>query len=290
MSGSQPTDEQILEAMQASGFLMEQEVATQVEDLGFHVHPSRAFKDSEEGKSREIDVWGIRRFLLDEDRKFSAYSELIIECKNSSNPYVFLTRRKGESDTFFVPPEMRFPVKNYEARKDLGNGRGQLKYFDPFDEYGFSESHPFFVKEQKAVQFCRIDRKGKDWAANHGGLYDSLFIPLLKALKSRQADTAPRSANEEWKNAWFFYPIIVVRGRLLEIDSMAEHPAPVEVPMVPFVRHMESQDIKGRYLVYFVNENALADFVNEVVIPIEERLKSIDTDELLTKERNWRDD
>lgn len=287
---AQPSDDQIMEAMHASGFLMEQDVATRVEDLGFHVHPSRAFQDVDEGKSREIDVWAIRRFLEDKDKKLLGYSELILEFKNSGNPYVFLSRRKSEADSYFLPPEMRFPIKNYEARKDLGGGRSLNRYIYPFREYGFDETHPFFQKEQKAVQFCRIDRKSKDWAANHGGLYDALFMPLLKALKSRQAETAPRSIKEEWKKAWFFYPIIVVRGRLLEIDSMSEDPRPVEVPMVPFVRHMESKKIEGRYLIYFVNEASLDEFIENVVVPTEERFLNIDREELLTVEREWREE
>lgn len=289
MSGSQPTPEEIIEAMQASGFLMEQDVATKIEDLGFNVHTARAFNDSDEGKSREIDVWAIRRFIHDEETHFSAYSELIIECKNSANPYVFLTRRKSEADAAFIPPEMRFPIDKYQAKKTIGGGGTHVRYFEAFKEFNYSEVHPFFTKDQKAVQFCRIDRKGKSWEANHGGLYDSLFYPILKAFKSRQGVASRMARDGKNPLAWFFFPIIVVRGRLLEIDAMSENPVPVEVPMVPFVRHMESHEIKGRYLVYFVNESALADFVQNVVLPIERRLEAIDRERLLSNETHWRE-
>jgi hypothetical protein len=289
LSGAQPTEEQIMEAVKASGFLMEQEVATKIEDRGFHVHPARAFEDPDEGKSREIDVWAIRRFIHDEERKLNAYSELIVECKNNNNPYVFITRRKSEADDHFGPPELSFPLEKFEAKKDLGGGRARVRYIYPFDEYGFKEVHPFYQFGNKAVQFCRIDRNGGSWSANHGGLYDAMFLPILKALKSRQADIKPRSIKEEWKTAWFFYPIIVVRGKLLEVDSMAAEPKPVEVPMIPFVRHMKSKKIEGRYLVYFVNEDALPRFIETAVDPMEERLKSIDPDQLLNPQREWRE-
>lgn len=289
MSGEQPTDEEILAALGASGFLMEQDVATKIEDAGFNVHTSRAFQDVDEGKSREIDVWAVRRFIFDEEKKFYAFSELIVECKNSNNPYIFITRRKGEADKHFDAPEIRFPIKRYEARKDIGGGRANLQFTNPFSDYGFKDIHPFFLKEQKAVQFCRVDRSGKSWSANHSGLYDAMFMPILKELKSRQAETAPKSIREEWRHAWFFYPIIVVRGRLLEIDGMSSKPTPTEVPFVPYVRHIKSKHIEGRYLVYFVNENYLSDFINQFVLPIEKKMESINLNDFLNPTREWRD-
>ncbi|HZQ90365.1 MAG TPA: hypothetical protein VFA60_01075 [Terriglobales bacterium] len=55
----QPTAEDIVAAIKASGYLIEQEVATILEKLGFHVQTNRAYQDVEESKSREIDVWAI---------------------------------------------------------------------------------------------------------------------------------------------------------------------------------------------------------------------------------------
>ena len=46
---------------------MEQEVATQLEALGFHVSTNMAFEDIEEGKSREIDV--IKRVAHNEEKE-----------------------------------------------------------------------------------------------------------------------------------------------------------------------------------------------------------------------------
>ena len=58
-----PRSNDIIDALKQSGYLMEQEVATQLETLSFHVWTNWAFEDSDEGKSREIDVRAIKRWL-----------------------------------------------------------------------------------------------------------------------------------------------------------------------------------------------------------------------------------
>lgn len=97
MAGS-PSEEEIMAAIEASGYLMEQEVATQLERRGLHVRTNVAFEDSEEGKSREIDVTAITRVAVDETEKVGALVELLVECKNTANPFVFIARPKNEAD------------------------------------------------------------------------------------------------------------------------------------------------------------------------------------------------
>jgi hypothetical protein len=292
VSGSSPTEDEILAAIEASGYLMEQEVASRIEKLGFHVQTARAFKDVDEGKSREMDVWAFNRFLFDEQRRLAGFCQIIAECKNSNNPFVFITRNKSASDVAWIPPSLHFPIEEYEGRKELGGGRAQLQIHKAFKELGFNSIHHFHKKENKAVQFCRIDRNGKNWSANHSGLYDSIFYPLLKALRAEQEASKPRHGADEYRYARFFFPIVVVRGKLYEIDSTAENRTPIEVPHVPFVREMKANGIEGRFLVDFVNEDHLEQFVDEVVKANMTKMIEIyenDVEQLLKKGRPWRD-
>ena len=64
-----PSYTEIVDALKQSGYLMEQEVATQLEALDFHVSTNMAFEDIEEGKSREIDVSAIKRVAHNEEKK-----------------------------------------------------------------------------------------------------------------------------------------------------------------------------------------------------------------------------
>src|SRR5438094_198293 len=114
---------------------MEQHVATQLEGFKFHVKTNIAFEDRDEGKSREIDVSAIKRVAVNESAKVSAFVELVVECKKSSNPLVFITRSKNEGDANAPPQQFRYPVK-YQMRKDLGGGRGLYRELDGFFHLG----------------------------------------------------------------------------------------------------------------------------------------------------------
>ena len=73
-----PSPEAIVAALKKSGYLMEQEVATQLENLGFNVWTNWAFEDSDEGKSREMDIRAIKRVAHNEEK-----TSLSV-CRNSS--------------------------------------------------------------------------------------------------------------------------------------------------------------------------------------------------------------
>lgn len=56
----QPSKEQIIEALEKSGYLFEQDVATLLKNLEFHVETDYACTDLDEDKSWEIDVRAIQ--------------------------------------------------------------------------------------------------------------------------------------------------------------------------------------------------------------------------------------
>ena len=96
--GAEPSLDEIMAAIEESGYFMEQHVATQLERLGFQVTTNFAVEDPDEGKSREMDVRAVKRVAVAEQEKIAAFVELIVECKNTSNPFVFIARPKNERD------------------------------------------------------------------------------------------------------------------------------------------------------------------------------------------------
>ncbi|HNP36039.1 MAG TPA: hypothetical protein PKK10_09320 [Woeseiaceae bacterium] len=222
-----PTEEQIIAAIEKSGYLMEQRVATQLETLGFHVFTNVAFEDSDEGKSREIDIRAIRRVGHNERKKLSAFVELMVECKNSANPLVFIIRSKNAADEKRSPNHFRFPVR-YQMQKDLGGGRARSREINPFFHLGFGDIHYESNLSSKAVQFCRIDRKGSGWAANHGGLYDAIFYPIAKALEARAKELPKGNRPDEWKHIWMLIPMFVTTSELFVL--IPAHPPHLSSP------------------------------------------------------------
>ena len=268
MAGS-PSEDEIMAAIEASGYLMEQEVATHLERRGMHVRTNVAFEDAEEGKSREIDVTSITRVAVDEEAKIGALVELLVECKNSSNPFVFIARPKNEADRRSQPEEFVFPYE-YKMTKQLGAGRSTHRTFPAFNHLGFDKVFDAHVRPWKAVQFCRVDRNGKGWHANHGGLYDAIFYPMAKALNARRKERPKGARPEDWRYIWLYFPLVVTSGELFLIDTSADEPRPEPVDYVSFQRELKSAKLSGSFMVTFVRQQALEKFMAEVVDPLAE--------------------
>jgi hypothetical protein len=286
-----PTDKEIMQAIEESGYLMEQHVATQLETLSFHIKTNSAFEDPDEGKSREIDVLAIKRVAVNESAKVAAFVELIVECKNSNNPLVFITRPKNRADVHSKAEHFRYPVK-YEMAKDLGGGRSSLRELDGFFHLGFANIHYRHRQLTKAVQFCRIDRKGGGWHANHGGLYDGLFYPIAKAVTARLAKVPRGKGPDDWKYIWLLFPIIVTSGELLVVDSTKTNSLPQPHTWVGFSRELQSGKLSGTYELDFVHQNQLEKFVDECINPLGELAKELvetKADFLLQSKCPWQD-
>ena len=274
MASGKPTNEEIVEAIQASGYLMEQEVATVLESIGFHVETNRAFEDVEESKSREIDVWAFRNDYRNEETKFRLDIELICECKNNANPFVFITRPKNERDkTQFAPREYLFPVQTFEKTLEVSPDGKRRSYtmIPAFQYLGLAEHHHYYKQDSKAVQFCKIVRSGKSWEANHGGIYDSIFYPLIKAFVSREQLLKSLRKKEPtldtWKHITLFFPIIVLYGDMYSVDSLSDNPEPVSISNIAFTRELKSKVVEGKFVVDFVRMDSLKLFIETQIAP-----------------------
>jgi hypothetical protein len=89
MMGQYATEDEILQAIYKSGYLMEHEIADMLERHSYHVVTNSAFKDIETEKSREIDVLGIKRILHDDEHKIDIFINLICECKTIIITHLF---------------------------------------------------------------------------------------------------------------------------------------------------------------------------------------------------------
>lgn len=282
MSAPQPTSQEVLDAVRASGYLMEQEVGTLLESLSFHVETNCAYPDLDEAKSREIDVWASKQVLHDEQTKFSFSISLICECKNNTTPFVFLGRPKNERDKNSIRPSgYLFPIRSYErtiSRTPDGK-RTTFQEIPAFEYLNLADHHYYHKLETKAVQFCRILRSGKNWEATHGGVFDGIFYPLVKALLSKQEEVSYYHSKppkpDDWKYITLFFPIVVLHGDLYYLDSQAVGQQPTRVPYVTFVRELKSKKIEGRFEIDFVKMDGLKEFVQSQINPFLERIVEI---------------
>lgn len=255
---SQPTEEQIISALEKSGYLFEQDVATILENLEFHVETNYAYTDLDEDKSREIDVRAIKEIYRDEIKKIHVFIELLVECKDFGSPLVFLERPKNTREkNYSKPNEYVFPKAYY--KKQINENSYTENH--PFQHFNLSKNHYYFKDENKATQFSKIFRKGSDWFANHEGIYDSLILPQAKLLESRRKEVASYCRSNAWKAIWLFFPMVVLRDHLFTYDLTGPERKLKGKSRVSFVRQLDSSNLKGSYLTDFVTYNHLTDYV-----------------------------
>ena len=264
-----PSKDEIVAALAASGFLMEQEVATQLEEVGFHASTGRAYTDPEEGKSRELDVFGFLKTTYDQVRRRAVHVQLLCECKNTLNPYVFLNRRKSEADLRRSPTEYLFPMEHIEVRR--GEGR---QYVPPFHELGLGASHYRFQQSLKAVQIVRLDHPKAIWTADNTSVFTSLVYPLAKALRAFQSNhryVKPFTGNvmttQEWAVATLTFPMVIVRSPLWTVDVHHDPITPEQVPFVSLERDLKSKEVSGYFAIDFVQQASLTEFLTTNVKP-----------------------
>lgn len=265
--GEKPTKKEILAAVKKSGYLMEQEVATIFELLDFYVQTNRAYEDFEERKSREIDVSARRAIGSGHEAERKVWIEFICECKNNTNPFVFIRRSKSLLDKYYEPMEYLFPKKHY--RHEVKPGTHQ--YVPAFHHLELGEHHYYFKQTEKAVQFCKIVGHPNKWEAQHNGIYDAIFYPLVKALWALRQERGSLQSSY----AFLFFPVVVLNGPMYYIDSMAKELEVVKTTHVTFVRELKFKSVKGRFMVDFVAKNALQTFIKSDVIPFAERVSKL---------------
>lgn len=265
-----PNKEEILNAVNASGYLFEQEIGSILEKNEFHIKTNAAFKDKDEETSREIDVLGYKRVYWNEERKISLGITIICECKKNQNPFVFIKRNKSAVDKSYCPPNFLFPKKEFEEPiKDKPNSYYIIPAFRHFE---LDKFFPYSKSDSKAVQFCKIVRKGKNWNAFHDGIYDSLLFPLIKCLEYYK-DKDRRMLKGEWSNYFIYFPLVVLNSDIYAIESHNSNNELIETDFISFTRDIDSKKYKDKYLVDFVTkdglqkylDNHLSPFVNEFI-------------------------
>lgn len=278
MSG--PTNQEIMDAIKASGYLMEQNVATVLEKLGFTVQTNVPFQDPDEQKSREVDVLSTKEIYANDEYRIQVGVELICECKNSASPFVFIGRAKNSYDYLHIPSEYIFPTNDYtlERINEAGNLESRVPV-SAFEYFELSKRHYYFQHGQKAVQFCKLlrqdtskkqtNRTGNKWQAGHFEIYNSIVYPIIKATGYRQAQLFEllRHPTNSWKFIALYFPIVVVNNSLFYVDGMEENPNPQSVSHVTLIRDLTDQHISGRFLVDFVTLSGLEQFVRSSITP-----------------------
>lgn len=271
--GEKPTKEEILQAVQESGYLAEQEIATILEKNQFNVQTNKSFEDLDTKKSREIDVFATKNIYFNEKNKIRIFVVLLCECKNNSNPFVFIGRNKNERDEFHIPEEFSFPIMEYRKIIEQTNTTKKFKIVPAFRHFKLQKKTLFHKSKLKYIQFSNIVRKGSGWTANHEGIFDPILIPMIKSLMYYRKKNKTRVG--EWKTIWLHFPVVVLNSDLLKIDSTRTNYSLESEPYLSFIREMDADNMKGTYIIDFTNKKHFQDYLRKQVDNVANQVKNI---------------
>jgi len=249
-----PTEKQIREAIDKSGYLFEQKIGYRLKERGYLVTPNYNFEDIETGKSREIDVYAISG-VVKEKLDIDIWQLLLIECKKTSNPLVFFSQPKYEKLKKF---EDYFEIvgvpESFNAGKDRGvvSLENYLKLSDLSHRYKLSDT---------SSQFCMILRSHKEWEAKHEHIYDGMIAPLIKCLyyeKKEYRNSLPR----ETIQLRIIYPIVIVDSELYLMNSETNEMK--RKMWILFYRQYESTNVKLTVKIDFVRYKYIDAYLNRI--------------------------
>lgn len=269
-----PTEDQVLAAVRATGFLLEQEVAQVLVSDGFTATVSRAFQDPDEGKSREVDVYGYKEVFRDDEVRTSFGVEIIAECKNSTNPFIVIGRgstapsKRAErrwrvpEAAFWAGENMGYPVpdrpgSNYKGSPWRWLGLGDLP--------GALDSSDFV-----GSQLLRMQRVNGGWKADNNQIFDSVVLPMSKAMqafqKPRRNSSGRAFDQHSWASGVVTFPLLVTPASIFRVDADEDPVRAEQVPWVSVGRDLQTKDFNGLFTMTVVNQGHLSDYINRQVL------------------------
>lgn len=199
------------DAIQRSGYLLEQRVEPILTEKGYFVQTNPVFPDPETEKCREIDISALSAIQVYKRGYNFIFPTLLCECENNLQPIVFFAKESPIS--FLHHQEVKvsgIPVKFW-----------QEDAYIRLSEFTGMERFHHYCKGAIATQYCSFQlRKDKSsWIALHSEEQHDTFNSLMKALEYEIAKhfegwALPDKIEEEEVNIQIYYPLVILQGGL----------------------------------------------------------------------------
>lgn len=250
----EPNEQQIREAIDKSGYLFESQIGYLLREKDYLVTPNYNFEDAETGDSREIDLHAILGYF-EKDLEICLEQLLLIECKKTSNPLVFFSKPKYKELKGF---DEYFEIIGAPESFDVPRIKGvtSLEKYLKLSEF----SHRYKLANTSS-QFCMICRKGKEWEAQHGPVYNGMIVPLIKCLSSEKKRYR-KSIPKNYIHLEIIYPIVVVDSALYLMNSETNEMK--RKKWILFYRQYESKKVKLSAMIDFVQCKHINTYLKEI--------------------------
>lgn len=254
--------EQMRKALEnKSGYPFELEIVRRLEACEYLTEPNYSFEDHDTGMARELDFRALNVMPISSKKGEFAFVVILGSCKDNKNPYVFFTRKTILSGITLSSdvPIAGCPLEIYDENGD----KDAIQWY-----LGLHDFLHIATTDNVSSQFCELVRKNNKWEVQSEVIFKNAFIPLVKAL-SREIEDYNKacipSKNETSPNYQIYYPLLVLKGPLLEYHVPPEGPAQLrEAKHILVIRHYESRTVKCEYAIDVIHESYLEQYLDLV--------------------------
>jgi hypothetical protein len=197
------------EALNRSGYLIEQRCKALLERQGYYVETNRSYPDQGTDKSREYDIFGYRLTGLFRSEPGGLASIVICECMNNFQPVVFIGDDPPTTLMFHEQVKISgIPVVVWE--------RGNFLSLSNFFRF---ETLFHQCKKPVAKQYCSFSPNRGGWLAKHPDEQHQCFTTLVAATDAAISDhyqnlEPPRARETLAVNLQIYDPLLVLQGDL----------------------------------------------------------------------------
>ncbi len=270
------SQEQIREAVSKSGYPLQTIVAANLRKE-FQVQEEWSYIDPDSQSSRTIDILA-SKYLYDlskDNPRIRPVLNLLVECKQSELPYVFFLSGG------------RFITREFPVIAGLFKDEIVLKTDDSKSSWVFPilfvldlKKHPFISEGPECcATFSKCVRKGNELELSGSDPFNSLVLPILKAIQHfKKAQSPPSTAL--YFDCHTVFGLAVLDAPMVGIRITEKGEEMLFTPWVRVLRHesYESQDWLKRSTLYgidILHRDFFPDYLRKHLSPFAEDFSSL---------------
>lgn len=261
------TKEEMIEALNRSGYLMESELSSMLAEFGFFIESNQVIEDKFTGKSREIDLIAEYYNYKEKNSGYKTASKIkfIFEIKNNLFPIVLLTKWESSPN-----------IEDWTGLKEALTMPDKIKY-DWYESY-----NKRLIQNNKRIftQYCSFQKKkaNDELMALHP---DNIHEGLSKItqyseemVKMYDKDLLYERTDSDYKDDYFrhflFMPVLLLNDELFELqDNKLQQ---VDSSVLVYNYHFDKEP-KMAY-VFVVTKKGFPKFIQQM-LKVDEEVEEI---------------
>lgn len=235
--GNGLSEEAIATAVEKSGYPLQTIIANALRQ-SFHVQEEWSYLDKDTKELRAIDILAGKQLfdITDQQSRVRPILNLLIECKQSSLPYIF-----------FLSPtkswKLNFPVlagifhQNIRITTDDDPSSWIFPVLNALELH----NHQFITETEYSTTFSKCVRKGSNLELSGSESFHGLVLPLIKSLYHFEVAEKPRDTFVYF-DAHLSISIGVLDAPMIGVRSQEKSNNLVLLPWVRVLRHEYFED------------------------------------------------